>query len=79
MKPYSTPTQPLPLVSDDMDVNAPLIHQQIIARLTMELGILYHKQRRIAYEPLPETMLLKGMATRLLTCCFSIMLPSKLG
>lgn len=60
MKPCSIPTQPLPLVSDDMGVNAPLIHQQIIARLTMELGILCHKQRRIAYGPLPETMLAEG-------------------
>jgi Uma2 family endonuclease len=44
----------------DDGVNAPIRHQQIIARLTVELGILYHKQHSIPYEPLPETMLAEG-------------------
>lgn len=45
---------------DDMGVNVPLIHQQVISRLHVELGILYYKQQSIPYEPLPETMLTEG-------------------
>lgn len=45
---------------DDMGVNAPLLHQQIISRLHVELGILYYKNQSIPYEPLPETMLTEG-------------------
>ncbi|OIN56296.1 hypothetical protein [Arsenicibacter rosenii] len=45
---------------DDMGVNAPLRHQQVISRLHVELGILYYKTRTIPYEPLPETMLAEG-------------------
>lgn len=45
---------------DEMGVNAPLLHQQIISRLHVELGILYYKQHSIPYEPLPETMLTEG-------------------
>lgn len=44
----------------DDGVNAPIKHQQVISRLTVELGILYYKQQCIPYEPLPETMLAEG-------------------
>ncbi|KER09029.1 MAG: hypothetical protein HY22_14170 [[Candidatus Thermochlorobacteriaceae] bacterium GBChlB] len=40
-----------------MGINAPVEHQRIIAKLIMELGILYFKNKVIALEPLPETML----------------------
>ncbi len=51
---------PLSLVHDDMGVNAPLIHQQIISRLHVGLGVLYYNQKAIPYEPLAETMLAEG-------------------
>lgn len=57
--PYSELITPLSLVGDD-GVNAPLLHQQVISRLHVELGILYYKQHSIVYEPLPETMLTEG-------------------
>ncbi len=38
-------------------VNAPKIHQRIIGRLMMRLGILYYDEKRIPFEPLPETMI----------------------
>ena len=41
---------------DEMGVNAPMIHQQIISRLHVELGVLYYHQKSIRVEPLPETM-----------------------
>jgi len=40
----------------DMGVNAPIIHQRVIARLTAGLYPRY-ESGAIAYEPLPETML----------------------
>lgn len=51
-RPESTPFS----VNDDMSVNAPIIHQRIIARLTAKLYPLY-QAGTIAYEPLPEMML----------------------
>ncbi|AUD07351.1 hypothetical protein [Spirosoma pollinicola] len=42
---------------DEMSVNAPAIHQRIIALLTMGLGNLYHGTKSISLEPLPEMML----------------------
>lgn len=48
---------------DDQGVWAPAIHQRIIARLTIELGILYYKEHSIGLEPLPETMLDEGKAS----------------
>ena len=56
---YSTEATQPSFVHDD-GVNAPLQHQQIISRLHVELGILYYKQHRIPYEPLPKTMLTEG-------------------
>lgn len=56
---YSSPASPSFLAHDD-GVNAPLLHQQVISRLHVELGILYYKQQSIPYEPLPETMLAEG-------------------
>ena len=43
-------------VANDMGVNAPIIHQRVIARLTAKLYPLY-ESGKITYEPLPETML----------------------
>ena len=40
-----------------MGVNAPLIHQQVISRIHVGLGVLYYYQKSIPYEPLTETML----------------------
>lgn len=40
-----------------MGVNAPKIHQRIIGKLMMRLGILYHIEKRIPFEPFPETMI----------------------
>jgi Uma2 family endonuclease len=40
-----------------MGVNAPKIHQRIIGQLMMRLGILYHIEKKIPYEPFPETMI----------------------
>lgn len=40
-----------------MGVNAPKIHQRIIGQLMMRLGILYYIEKKIPYEPLPETMI----------------------
>jgi Uma2 family endonuclease len=40
-----------------MGINAPIEHQRIIAKLMIELGILYFKTKTIALEPLPETMI----------------------
>jgi len=40
-----------------MGVNAPKIHQRIIGQLMMRLGILYYIDKKIPYEPLPETMI----------------------
>lgn len=45
-----------PSVAFDMGVNGPIIHQRIIALLTVGLYPLY-KAGVIPYEPLPETML----------------------
>jgi len=42
---------------DEMSVNAPAIHQRIIALLTIGLGSLYHHTKSISLEPLPEMML----------------------
>jgi hypothetical protein len=40
-----------------MGVNAPKVHQRIIGQLMMRLGILYYIEKKIPYEPLPETMI----------------------
>ena len=47
---------------DEMGVNAPVVHQRIIAQLTAGLYPLY-KAGAIPYEPLPETMLTEGYAS----------------
>ena len=44
------------VVNDEMSVNAPIIHQRKIARLTAKLYPLY-EAGEIKYEPLPEMML----------------------
>lgn len=40
-----------------MGVNAPKIHQRIIGQLMMRLGMLFYIEKRIPYEPFPETMI----------------------
>ncbi len=40
-----------------MGVNAPKIHQRIIGRLMMQLGILFYREGQIPFEPFPETMI----------------------
>jgi hypothetical protein len=40
-----------------MGVNAPKPHQRIIGKLMMQLGILFYNQKKIPYEPFPETMI----------------------
>lgn len=45
---------------DDMGVNAPMDHQRVISKLTVGLGKLFYYDKRIALEPLPETMLDEG-------------------
>ena len=52
---YPDPRADKFMVHDD-GVNAPIIHQRIIARLTAGLYPLY-TAKTIPYEPLPETML----------------------
>jgi Uma2 family endonuclease len=53
---YPTDQTPLRVFHDDMGVNAPIIHQRVIARLTAFLYPLF-QQGVIQYEPLPKTML----------------------
>ena len=54
---YFPKTNPLSLVNEDLGVWAPADHQRVIARLTMALGVLFYREKRIHLEPLPETML----------------------
>lgn len=49
-------------MEDDMGVNAPIIHQRMIARLIAGLYPLY-RSGQILHELLPETMLTEGYAT----------------
>ena len=53
------PLESTPFVvhDDDMGINAPIVHQRIIARLTAGLYPLYFREGVIQLEPLPETML----------------------
>lgn len=51
------------LVSEDQGVWAPVDHQRIISKLTVGLGVLYYREKSIALEPLPETMLDEGKAS----------------
>ncbi len=53
--PYAEPAAQQSMVND-MGVNAPVIHQRVIARLTAKLYPLY-EAGKIRYEPLPEMML----------------------
>lgn len=46
-----------------MGVNAPKIHQRIIGQLMMRLGILFYIEKRIPYEPFPETMIDEGQTS----------------
>jgi Uma2 family endonuclease len=46
-----------------MGINAPKAHQRVISKLNTELGILFYKKRKIALEPLPETMIDEGQTS----------------
>ncbi|GAB3758360.1 hypothetical protein [Spirosoma pomorum] len=59
--PHSTSLQYL-VEEDYMGVNAPIIHQSVIARLTAGLYPLY-RSGQVPFEPLPETMLTEGYAS----------------
>lgn len=48
----------------DMGIIAPKEHQRVISKLTTGLGTFYYQQRKIALEPLPETMLDEGQPAR---------------
>jgi Uma2 family endonuclease len=47
----------------EMGINAPKEHQRIISKLTTGLGILFYKEKSIALEPLPETMIDEGQTS----------------
>jgi hypothetical protein len=51
-------------VHADQGVWAPIDHQRVILLLTIGLGVLYHREKSISLEPLPETMLDEGKASR---------------
>ena len=40
-----------------MGVNAPKEHQRVIGKLMTALGALYYHEKKIPYEPFPETMI----------------------
>jgi Uma2 family endonuclease len=40
-----------------MGINAPRSHQRIISKLLTEFGIMFYKEKSMALEPFPETML----------------------
>ncbi|GAB3963947.1 hypothetical protein GCM10028806_00730 [Spirosoma terrae] len=50
------------VLEDEMGVNAPIIHQSVIARLTAGLYPFF-RSGQIPYEPLPETMIAEGYAS----------------
>ncbi|ADB40587.1 hypothetical protein [Spirosoma linguale] len=51
------------LAAEDLGIWAPIDHQRIISLLTIGLGVLYHREKAISLEPLPETMLDEGKAS----------------
>ena len=53
-----------PSVGEDQGVWAPIDHQRVISLLTMGLGVLYYREKRIRLEPLPETMLDEAKVSR---------------
>ena len=53
-----------PSVGEDQGVWAPVDHQRVISLLTVGLGVLYYREKRIRLEPLPETMLDEGKASQ---------------
>ena len=48
----------------DVSVNAPKAHQRVISKLTASLGHLFYHQHEITLEPLPETQIDDGQASR---------------
>ena len=49
----------------DTGINAPKAHQRIISKLTTSLGHLFYHQHEISLEPLPETQIDEGQASRI--------------
>lgn len=47
----------------NVEIHAPRAHQRIISKLTTGLGVLYYREKRIALEPLPETMIDEGQTS----------------
>lgn len=60
---YFPPLTPSSIAQEDFGVWAPISHQRVISLLTIGLGVLYHREKRIRLEPLPETMLDEGKAS----------------
>lgn len=60
---YFPSTNSLSIVHEDQGVWAPVDHQRVIAKLLMGLGVLFHREKTIHLEPLPETMLDEGKAS----------------
>ncbi|SFD81724.1 hypothetical protein [Spirosoma endophyticum] len=52
------------LIAEDLGIWAPIDHQRVISLLTIGLGVLYHREKAIFLEPLPETMLDEGKASQ---------------
>ncbi|WP_420151134.1 hypothetical protein [Spirosoma sp.] len=52
------------LVVEDLGICKPIDHQRIISLLAIGLGVLYHREKAIALEPLPETVLDEGKTSR---------------
>jgi hypothetical protein len=61
---YFPATAPSLLMQEGFGVWAPIEYQRVISKLTMHLGILYHLEKRIVLEPLPETMLDESKASQ---------------
>jgi len=56
-------TTGLPYAAEERCVYGPKAHQRIIAKLTAGLGYLHYREKTLALEPLPETMLNEGEAS----------------
>lgn len=61
---YNSATFDFAQVNDDMSVYGPKAHQRIISKLNSGLGPLFYREHSIQLEPLPETMLNDGEASR---------------
>ena len=60
---YTTNYNPT-FAHDDVGVYGPKAHQRVISKLNSGLGPLYYSEGKLTLEPLPETMLNDGEASR---------------